>query len=914
MPEFKGAARPMTDDDIRDAAERIGCDVAAFRAVLEVEGKQKGFDKKGRPLILFEPHKFYRELSIKKGKELLPTPERGAAVDAGLAYPNWGEKPYPKTSDGNYERLAAAIEIGEEPAFKSVSMGVGQVLGSHYKKLGFDTAASMFDAARESEQNQLALLTGYVRTKHLEAALRGHDWKTFAVGYNGPKEDKPRFDKKGNKEKSYHELLADAYAKWRRRLEFPRETSTAAAASPSPAPRVDPRFQKSPAYKTLMPGADPIVPGDRSFVPRDSNTRGARSPRGVAPFGGDALWPIGPLDASALRHRMQSGADPARPASATADPTIRPFASEILDRVRRSSQSIDEVSKATGVDSLAIAGSMAREMNKFKYDYTQGREGWKRWAFNLVTPNNEKKTDAELWADYKYIITHDISRDTPYTGPWHRFRNPLLRDVGPGRMEELNAMNALIWYMWKHPDAKDDPLGLKARYAPEGKPSAARWSSLIKDYKGEPGKGDAADGFDLTAKLAGLLLDRDKASIISAIGGQPIWDSLSKTQQSELLISDYTIGPAKLRELIAKNRKTHGGVFSAGKLDEFTGADYLMTGANLPMLQNALAGRRWGAVRPEEFTRALQRLQDLRQTFPGGAPTLPDHSFVEPRGPGSSAPVDLIEELRRRGRIQYAPPPRRTSGDASQAIDAGDNELRDSESANAFKSAFLSKLRSAKGDAITLRQEGREILPSMVPRGLTPEEALQLSRSAPTTLEGYATRFPSSAPFGANGADRPNPPQSFNGDLPSLLAFPSFAPPENNPADATNQPVEQPNKDFESWRPPQKRSEGPGVDGKESNALAAFARLDPADMKAARAKAVEGRDVTVAPVVEQSSLQSALETLQAINAEIAKANGGIVALNFGPLPALSASAQSFDVPSMGRRLRGDFSSAGDPVN
>jgi hypothetical protein len=93
----------------------------------------------------------------------------------------------------------------------------------------------------------------------------------------------------------------------------------------------------------------------------------------------------------------------------------------------------------------------------------------------------------------------------------------------------------------------------------------------------------------------------------------------------------------------------------------------------------------------------------------------------------------------------------------------------------------------------------------------------------------------------------------------------------------------------------------------ETRAPQAFARIAPREIDAARMNAaLEALDVAVAPRVDHSSLQSTLELLQAINAEIARANGGV--------PTLYAGARSVSIPSMGKRLRGDFSAAGDPVS
>ncbi len=72
---FIGTGRRLSPDDFARAAKRIGCDVAAIRAVCHVEARGEGFDAKNRPVILPERHVFYRNLSGAK---------RQAAVNQAL--------------------------------------------------------------------------------------------------------------------------------------------------------------------------------------------------------------------------------------------------------------------------------------------------------------------------------------------------------------------------------------------------------------------------------------------------------------------------------------------------------------------------------------------------------------------------------------------------------------------------------------------------------------------------------------------------------------------------------------------------------------------------------------------------------------------------------------------------------------
>ena len=56
--EFSGPATPLDDAAIASAANKLGCEVAAVRAVVDVESGG-GFLPDGRPKILFERHKVY---------------------------------------------------------------------------------------------------------------------------------------------------------------------------------------------------------------------------------------------------------------------------------------------------------------------------------------------------------------------------------------------------------------------------------------------------------------------------------------------------------------------------------------------------------------------------------------------------------------------------------------------------------------------------------------------------------------------------------------------------------------------------------------------------------------------------------------------------------------------------------------
>jgi len=186
--DFIGTGKRLAPEDFQNAATMLGCDVPTVQAVVDVEAAGKGFDASSRPKILFEPHRFYAVLG--KGEK------RQRAVAAGLAYPKWGEQPYPKTSEGNYQRLRAAMAIDEEAALKACSWGLPQIMGENHRAAGYPSAAAMVDAFKSGEGEQLGAFARCVDAFELEDELRRKDWKGFARGYNGPGYAKNSYDTK----------------------------------------------------------------------------------------------------------------------------------------------------------------------------------------------------------------------------------------------------------------------------------------------------------------------------------------------------------------------------------------------------------------------------------------------------------------------------------------------------------------------------------------------------------------------------------------------------------------------------------------------------------------------------------------------------------------------------------------------
>lgn len=197
--DFKGAARRLDDIDIPRIGATIGVGEDEIHAFMDVEAAGAGFDSQGRPKMLFEPHVFWRNL---------PAGKRDAAVKAGLAYPTWGSKPYPKDS---YPRLKQAMAIDETAALKSASWGLGQILGENHEMVGYATVQSMVAAFMEDEEAHLEAIVAFLRKSGIADDLAAHRWSTVARVYNGPSYRKHNYDGR----------MAAAYARWQKIKDTP---------------------------------------------------------------------------------------------------------------------------------------------------------------------------------------------------------------------------------------------------------------------------------------------------------------------------------------------------------------------------------------------------------------------------------------------------------------------------------------------------------------------------------------------------------------------------------------------------------------------------------------------------------------------------------------------------------------------
>lgn len=177
-----------TISEIANVARHHGLEPAALLAVADVESGGVAYaeiDGRREPLIRFEGHYFDARLS---------PADREKARGLGLASPRAGKIANPQTQPGRWRLLEKAAAINRRAAHESTSWGIGQVMGAHWKMLGYASVDELVREARDSAAGQAGLMAGFIVRAGLERALRQHDWQAFARGYNGVGYARNRYD------------------------------------------------------------------------------------------------------------------------------------------------------------------------------------------------------------------------------------------------------------------------------------------------------------------------------------------------------------------------------------------------------------------------------------------------------------------------------------------------------------------------------------------------------------------------------------------------------------------------------------------------------------------------------------------------------------------------------------------------
>ena len=159
--------------DYQAAADEIGVEVAAVKAIAEVESSGRGFQN-GLPIIRLEAH-WFGKLTGYQYNDSHPHISCRAWTPS-LAARNQGEA---------WQQFEEAAALDEGAAIRATSWGWPQIMGMHWEKLGFESPQA-FRKSFDTEQGQLDAFLRFIKANAaIMDALKRHDWYTFALLYNG---------------------------------------------------------------------------------------------------------------------------------------------------------------------------------------------------------------------------------------------------------------------------------------------------------------------------------------------------------------------------------------------------------------------------------------------------------------------------------------------------------------------------------------------------------------------------------------------------------------------------------------------------------------------------------------------------------------------------------------------------------
>lgn len=172
MTIWKGKQGPISPNDFKRSAVYLNVSEPVIRAIFEVESAGKFYRSDGSVERRFEPHHFPKHF----WRVLGFSPAAGQEPwRASLAIP----------SNIREAMFAKAVSLDLEGALKATSWGAPQIMGFNHVAAGYQSAVAMVSDMADRSAAHLEAFTSFVGSKGLSSKLRAHDWRAFAVVYNG---------------------------------------------------------------------------------------------------------------------------------------------------------------------------------------------------------------------------------------------------------------------------------------------------------------------------------------------------------------------------------------------------------------------------------------------------------------------------------------------------------------------------------------------------------------------------------------------------------------------------------------------------------------------------------------------------------------------------------------------------------
>lgn len=159
-------------------AARLGCDLATVQAVSSVESSGTFFwniNGAQKPPVRLEAHVFGRLTGYQYN-----------AAHPEISSTAWNPSLAATTRAGAYDQLAKAAGLNKSAALQACSWGAFQIMGTNWQDLAYASVVAMVDSMNTIDGQIDAFIRFVEHKAGAVAALKAHDWLTFAKLYNGP--------------------------------------------------------------------------------------------------------------------------------------------------------------------------------------------------------------------------------------------------------------------------------------------------------------------------------------------------------------------------------------------------------------------------------------------------------------------------------------------------------------------------------------------------------------------------------------------------------------------------------------------------------------------------------------------------------------------------------------------------------
>lgn len=155
----------FTKEDVKSCANSIFIEYAALMAFIATESPMQGFQN-GKLLIQFEPAWFRK-------KEPFAPSGKWSVNKVDVQSKEW-------------DAFNNAFSIDQESAMESTSIGLPQIMGFHWKRLGYKSVGEMWDDFKTGEVAHIKALCQFiVSDRKLYTAIKNREWHSVATLYNG---------------------------------------------------------------------------------------------------------------------------------------------------------------------------------------------------------------------------------------------------------------------------------------------------------------------------------------------------------------------------------------------------------------------------------------------------------------------------------------------------------------------------------------------------------------------------------------------------------------------------------------------------------------------------------------------------------------------------------------------------------